>query len=231
MDCKNALKLLNEYIDDSLGWQESEKIDRHLSLCGPCAGELQQFKSLRQLMRSLPRMEPPRDLDLRMKIEASKLALPFEPWKMFARLDDLLRPIAIPAVSGVVLTCLFFVPLLSFFFAGMNLNASGRDIPSGIFTEPRPQLLYNSQFVQFENFRMVKEPITLEAEVAQNGMVVDYTILTGPSDPATVKGLNQFLFFEAKIGPATLFGRPTQGRVILSLSFYPTLSEKIDVVG
>jgi hypothetical protein len=231
MDCKKTLKLLNEYIDDSLPWQESEKIDLHLRVCSPCSQELHQLKSLQQIIRSLNRIEPPCDLDLRMKILASKQAKPFEPFKIFTRLKDYVGPMAIPAVSGVVLTCLFFVPLLSIFFAGVNLNASGKDIPSGFFTEPRPQLLYVTQFVQLENFRTIKEPITLEAEVAQDGKVVDYNILKGPNDPATVKILNQFLLFEVKIDPATLFGRPTQGRVVLSLSFYPTMNEKIDVIG
>lgn len=231
MNCKKTLKLLNEYIDDSLEWQESEKIDQHLRRCSRCASELCQLKSLQRMMRSLTRREPPRDLDLRLKIQVSRQTASFRPLKLFTRLNDLVRPIAIPALSGVVLTGLFFVPLLSIFFAGVNLNASGKDIPSGIFTEPRPQLLYVTQFVQLENFSMVKEPITLEAEVAQDGKVLDYTILTGPSDPATVKSLNQFLLFEVKIGPAMLFGRPTLGKVVLSLSFYPTMNEKIDVVG
>jgi hypothetical protein len=231
MECANVLRWLQDYVDDSLSWKEAERIDQHLGVCAQCAEELRQFKSLQQLMRSLDRKEPPGDLDLRMKILASKEPGRSFPFSVFARLEDILRPIAIPALSGVVLTFLFFVPLLGFFFTGVNLNASDKDIPSGLFTEPRPQLVYLSQFVNLENFRAVKEPITLEVEVNQDGSVRDYKILKGPNDPATVKSLNEFLYFELKIDPATLFGRPTEGRVVFSLSFFPTSNEKIDVIG
>jgi hypothetical protein len=183
------------------------------------------------MMRSLRRREAPEELDLRLKILASKATGAWIPAGAINRLRDSLQPFAIPAVSGVVLTCVFFIPLLSIFFTGANLNASDADIPSGLFTEPRPQLLYPSQIVQWENFQKVKEPITLEAEVRQDGTVRNYTVLKGPSDPATLRSLDQFLYFEVRIDPATLFGRPTPGKVVLSLSFYPTINEKIDVIG
>ena len=231
MECKQTLKLLNEYVDDSLSWREAELLEKHLGSCAGCDREFRELKSLRQVMRSLGRREAPEGLDLRMRILASKYTGAWFPAGAINRLKDSLQPLAIPAVSGVVLTCLFFIPLLSIFFTGANLNASGTDIPSGLFTEPRPQLLYVSQFVQWENFRLVKEPITLEAEVRQDGSVSHYTVLKGPGDPATKKSLDQFLYFEVKIDPATRFGRPIQGRVVLCLSFYPTLNEKIDVIG
>lgn len=231
MNCAIVLKLLHEYLDDSLEWREAQTIDHHVRHCYGCARELGELKSLRQIMRSLSRKTPPPDLALQMKIQASKLETSFLLRRVCTRLDNLVRPFAIPAVSGVVLTFLFFVPLLSIFFTGANLNASDKDIPSGLFTEPRPQLVYVSQFVQLENFRLVKEPITLEVEVAQDGTVRNYSILRGPDDPATMRSLDQFLFFEVKIDPATLFGRPTDGKVVLSLSFFPTSNDKIDVIG
>ena len=231
MECKQALKLLNEYVDDSLSWQEAESMERHLASCSGCEEELHELKSLQQVVRSLGRREAPEELDLRLKILASKHTGAWLPAGAINRLRDSLQPFAIPAVSGVVLTCVFFIPLLSIFFTGANLNASDADIPSGLFTEPRPQLLYPSQIVQWENFQKVKEPITLEAEVRQDGTVRNYTVLKGPSDPATLRSLDQFLYFEVRIDPATLFGRPTPGKVVLSLSFYPTINEKIDVIG
>ena len=231
MECKRVLKLLNEYVDDSLSWREADSLEKHMGFCSGCARELQELRSLQQVIRSLGRREAPEGLDLRMKIQASKQTDAWIPAGAIDRLKDSLQPIAIPAVSGVVLTCLFFILLLGIFFTGANLNASGTDIPSGFFTEPRPQLLYCSQLVQWENFQKVKEPITLEAEVSQDGTVRNYTVLKGPNDPATMRSLDQFLYFEVRIDPATLFGRPTPGKVVISLSFYPTINEKIDVVG
>jgi len=231
MDCGKALKLLHGYLDDSLSWQEADFVDQHLQVCSQCAREHHELEALRQVLSSLKRWEPPQDLGLKMKIEASKQDYSLALEKLFSKFEDFLRPIAIPAFSGVALTFLFFLVLLSTFLPGANLNASDKDIPLSLFTEPKAKSLYRSQFVQLENFKSVQEPITVEADVANNGRVVDYKMLNGPRDRATVRSLNQFFFFEAYIDPATLFGRPISGKIILTLSFYPTSDNKIDVVG
>ena len=31
MECKQVLKLLNEYVDDSLSWREAEGMEKHLA--------------------------------------------------------------------------------------------------------------------------------------------------------------------------------------------------------
>jgi putative zinc finger protein len=231
MDCGKALKLLHGYLDDSLSWQEADSVDQHLQVCSHCAREHHELEALRQVLSSIKRWEPPQDLGLKMKIEASKQDYSLALEKLFSKLEDFLRPIAIPAFSGVALTFLFFLVLLSTFLPGANLSASDKDIPLSLFTEPKAKSLYRSQFVQLENFKSAQEPITVEADVANNGRVVDYKILNGPKDRATVRSLNQFFFFEAYIDPATLFGRPISGKIILTLSFYPTSDNKIDVVG
>jgi len=218
-------------LDDSLSWQEADFVDHHLKICSQCAREHHELEALRQVLTSLKRWEPPQDLGLKMKIEASKQDFALALEKLFSKLEDSLRPIAIPAFSGVALTFLFFLVLLSTFLPGANLNASDKDIPLSLFTEPKAKSLYRSQFVELENFKSVQEPITVEADVANNGRVVDYKILNGPQDRATVRSLNQFFFFEAYIDPATLFRRPISGKIILTLSFYPTSDNKIDVVG
>jgi hypothetical protein len=231
MECRKALKLLHAYIDDSLSWQEANFVDQHLKGCSECAHEHHELEALRQVLSSLKRWQPPQDLGLKMKIEASKQDFALTLENVVSKLEDFLRPIAIPAFSGVALTFLFFLVLLSTFLPGANLNASDKDIPLSLFTEPKAKSLYRSQFVQLENFKSVQEPITVEADVGNNGRVVDYKILNGPHDRATVRSLNQFFFFEAYIDPATLFGRPISGKIILTLSFYPTSDNKIDVIG
>jgi len=231
MECNQALKLLNSYVDDMLSWQEVASVDEHLHLCSQCSYELHQLKTLRQLMRSMRRQEPPTDLALRTQIRASKqdIRLVFE--RVFAKVEDFLRPIAIPAFSGVALTAVFFMILLSTLFTGTNLSASDRDIPLGLFTEPRARSLYMSQFVQLGNLVSLREPITVETYVGTDGRIIDYKILSGPRDRATVRSLNEFFFFEVSFDPATSFGRPTHGKIVLSLVFFPTSNNEIDVMG
>ncbi len=231
MDCKTSRRLLNDYLDDVLSWQEASGLEEHHSICPHCAEEFQEMASLRRLMRAMPRLEPPEDLALRTKIAASKLNRAPLVERLVSRLGAALRPIAIPAFSGVVLTCMFFVVLWSTFLPGGNVNASDKDVPVGLFTEPRAQSLYMSQFLQPENVKSAKELITVEAHVGNDGRVVDYKILSGPQDLATSRSLDQFLFFECYFYPATLFGRPTSGKAVLALSFYFIANDRIDVMG
>ena len=97
MECPRVLRLLHEYIDDSLDWREAEEIDQHLCVCAGCAGELQELKSLQQVMRSMSRKEPPLDLDLQVKILASRQSASLFPGRAFERMKDFARPLAIPA--------------------------------------------------------------------------------------------------------------------------------------
>ena len=231
MECKETLKLLNAYVDELLSWKENEAVDRHLKACSDCDCEYHQLKSLKQLMSSVQRREPPQDLALRMKIKASKRNGNVMLQRASSKLQDFLRAIAIPAFSGVALTFLFFVVLLSTFFTGANLNASDKDIPLTLVTEPRVRSLYMSQFVQLQDFVSVREPITVETYVGIDGRIISYKILNGPQDRATIRSLDQFFFFEVSFDPATSFGRPISGKIVLSLMFFPTTNNKIDVIG
>jgi Putative zinc-finger len=231
MECKQTLKLLNSYVDDMLSWEEVVSVDEHLHICSQCSYELHQLKTLRQLMRSMRRQQPPTDLALRTQIRASKQDIRLVFARAFAKVEDFLRPIAIPAFSGVALTVVFFIILLSTLFTGANLSASDRDIPLGLVTEPRARSLYMSQFVQLGNLVSLREPITVETYVGTDGRIIDYKILSGPRDRATVRSLDEFFFFEVSFDPATSFGRPTHGKIVLSLVFFPTSNNEIDVMG
>ncbi len=225
MECRKTLKLLDAYLENSLSWQDAELVDQHLKFCSDCAYELHQLRSLSQIMQSLKRREPPVDLSLKTKIKASRQNDVFAWNRVVSKWDNFFRPLAIPAFSGVVLTSLFFVVLLSTFFSGTNLSASDHnDIPLTFFTPPRTQSLRMSQLVQLDNFKSIKKPLTVEASIDHNGVVVDYNVLQGPTDPTTIRRLNQFFFFEVYFDPATLFGRPTSGKIVLAFNM-------IDVVG
>ncbi len=231
MKCKKVIGRFDDLVDGLLSWKEGQAIEEHLQVCSACSHQIQELRALRHLLRTLKPSRPPRDFELNLKILASKQGHDFRVARALQRVRDVLYPIAIPAVSGVVLTALSFVLLLSIFFTGVNLDASIKDTSLGIMTDPQPRLVYMSQFVQLDHFESVKEPITVEAKISSEGRVLDYRILKGPGDTETRRSLDQFLFFEARVDPATSFGRPTSGKLIFSLVFFPTANDRIDVKG
>ena len=116
MNCRKTLRNLNTYLDDTLPWLDSEGVEEHLSQCNGCRQEYRRLLRLGQILRSLERRESPADLPLRLAIFISKEKQNYLWARIQARLDNLLRPVLLPALSGVILTFfLFLVPFNSFF--------------------------------------------------------------------------------------------------------------------
>jgi hypothetical protein len=224
MNCRKTLRNLNAYLDGTLPWPDSDGMEEHLSRCGRCDREYHRLLKLSQLMHSLARKESPADLPLRLAIIISKEKQIYLWTRIQARLDNMLRPVLLPALSGVLLTFFLFLVPLNSFFPGSKLSASGRDIPVGIFTDPRPDPAAVRQFMEMSNLKTVEKPFTVETRIGVNGRVIDYQIIDGPQDRETIRKLDQFLFFQVIFDPATNFGRPTTGTFLWSFN-------KIDVVG
>jgi hypothetical protein len=223
MDCKKTQKLLNAYLDDVLAWHDAQTVEAHLAHCLHCAQQHRQLQALRHLMRSLRRWEPSEEMILRLKIAASKQNNGWNWARAYAQFSDVLRPVLLPAFSGVVLTFLLFLVPLNSLFPGSRLSASGRDNPIGFITEPRPDPCVQ-QFMEMDNFRMLQKPIKVQTYVGDDGRVTDYEIIEGPRDRETIRKLDQFFFFQVIFDPATVFGHPTKGTFIWAF-------DDIDVVG
>jgi hypothetical protein len=224
MNCRKTLRNLNTYLDDTLPWLDSEGVEEHLSQCSSCHQEYRRLLRLGQILRTLERRESPADFPLRLAILISKEKQNYLWARIQARLDNLLRPVLLPALSGVILTFFLFLVPFNSFFPGSKLSANGRDIPVGIFTDPRPDPAAVRQFLEMSNFKTVEKPFTVETLIGVNGRVIDYKIIDGPQDRETIRKLDQFLLFQIVFDPATTFGRPTTGTFLWSFN-------TIDVVG
>lgn len=55
-------ELISAFLDGELSANESAQLHRHLSSCGRCASELQDFQKVRAAIRSLPVLDLPPDL-------------------------------------------------------------------------------------------------------------------------------------------------------------------------
>jgi hypothetical protein len=224
MNCNKAIKLLNAYLDDSLPWMDAESLEKHLGQCAACLTEYRQLTELKQLLRSMEHQKPPSELALQLRIAVSKRHPNLAFARTYFKITDLLRPLLLPAFSGVVLTFLLFLVPLNSFFPGSKLSASGRDVPIGLFTDPRPDPAFVRQFLEINSFNKVDKPFTVETYVGTDGRVINYEIVDGPQDQETVRKLDQFFLFQILFDPATSFGRPTTGKFLWSFN-------KIDVVG
>ena len=231
MTCKMALRGIQSYLDDGLCGQETIELGRHLENCASCRRALDEFQALQRMMGKLDRRPPPPDLELRIRVAASLHGERISLKRLVNELGDLMNPLAVPAFSGVFLTCLTFIVLLSTLFSGASLGSGDPDSALGRFTEPRARSLTMMPVVFGADLPFVTQPVTVKTLVGENGRVIDYTVLSGPQDERSLEFLDRFLYFGVNMDPATFLGRPTVGTFVMTLSFYPTTQDRIDVRG
>ena len=180
MTCKTALRAIQSYLDDGLPGHETIEMDRHLADCAPCRRALDEFQTLQQIMRNLDRQPPPAELEFRIRVAASIRGEKEPLRRLVKRLGDLTSPLAVPACSGVFLTCLTFIVLLSTLFSGASLGSGDPDSALGLFTEPRARSLTMMPVVFGADLPFVTQPVTVKTLVGEDGRVIDYTVLSGP---------------------------------------------------
>jgi hypothetical protein len=234
MKCHTVRTRLPGYLDDaSIGAARADErvqVRQHLENCATCREELQSFRKLSVLLSRVPRSLPPADLAVRIRVAAAQATatqgLPSRLRRMRDRaeilLDNVFRPITVPATGGFFSAILVFVLVLQLIAPGMPVRAISNDVPLDIL---RPaQLLTLSDYPQswapekHDLELSLPHGLLLDVTVDQHGQMVGYQILSGPTSIDLRHQLDQMLLF-SRFRPMLSFGRPTSGgHVILSFS-------------
>jgi hypothetical protein len=234
MKCPTVRTKLAGYLDDAIigaaRVDERVRVREHLESCAACREELQRFRKLSVLLSRVPRSIPPADLAVRIRVAAAQSTatqdLPSRLRKMRDRaeilLDNVFRPLTVPATGGFFSAILVFVLVLQLIAPGMPVRAISNDVPLDIL---RPaQLLTLSDYPQswapekHDLELSLPHGLLLDVTVDQHGQMVGYQILSGPTSVDLRHQLDQMLLF-SRFRPMLSFGRPTSGgHVILSFS-------------
>jgi hypothetical protein len=135
-------------------------------------------------------------------------------WEMMrVRWENAFNAIMVPATAGLVTTIIIFGVLISFLYYPAQVRASN-DVPTVLYT---PAQLRSTPF-ELTMGVISAESLVVEAYVGPDGRVQDYRILSAPEEAqAILPQLKNMLIFTT-FQPATAFGQPTSGRVILTFS-------------
>jgi anti-sigma factor RsiW len=118
MTCWSVKRRMNDYVDGRLRGSELSRLESHLSECGECELRIDEVRSVRSSLRSLPATEIPTDLRVRLRVRASqervvlletngsRILRFWNSWKF--RLNEMMRPITIPATGGFVSSIALF---------------------------------------------------------------------------------------------------------------------------
>lgn len=216
MSCQTVQNSLSEFLDHGVAGNEMTRVAGHLAECRECAAYFRELSEVRNGLRSLSQVAVPVRLQTQLQVLASRerarwnatrtLPLALRTWSDNIRLaiDNLMRPLALPLAGGLASALLLFTLLVpTFGFRPTVLN----DVPTGFYTaatlvEVTPLVINNDEAV-------------VELYVDAKGQATDYSVQRGNVSPEMQADLIKMMFF-SRFTPATWFGQPTNGKVLVS---------------
>jgi hypothetical protein len=216
--CQKCRSLFSAYLDGAVSGKQMQKIAKHLETCPACARE---FSALRAMQRSLASLGPakaPADLGLKLRLAIShEQARRKSNWldTLSLKWDNAIRPMLVQVSAG---------------FAGAVILVGGIGLLLGMVAAPEPVMANDEPLgamtsphylYSIVNPRAIitdhDSVIVVEAYVNEQGRVYDYNIVSGPDDPAVHNQVVDQLLTSV-YEPASVFGAPVRGRVVLTFS-------------
>ena len=234
MKCNTVRTNLAGYLDDAITGgarlEERAQIRQHLEACNVCREELERFRKMSVMLSRVPKNLPPADLAVRIKVAAAQ-AQHSRDWPSRMRrikdraeilLDNVFRPLSVPATGGFFSAILVFVLVLQLILPGTTVRAVQNDVALNLM---RPaELVSLSDYPQSwapesQDLELsLPHGLLIDVIVDSHGQMTDYTILSGPTNQELRRHLDQMLLF-SRFSPMLSFGRPTAGgHVVLSFS-------------
>jgi hypothetical protein len=234
MKCNTVRTKLAGYLDDAVTGaarvEERIEVREHLEGCNVCRAELQKFRKLAVLLSRMPKSLPPADLAVRIKVAAAQ-AQHSHDWPSRLRrmkdraeilLDNVFRPITLPATGGFLSAILVFVLVFQMIVPGITVRAVQNDVALNLMRPAELLTLtdYPQSWSQDQSDLELTLPhgLLIDVTVDAHGQMTDYQILSGPDSTELRRQLDQMLLF-SRFSPMLSFGRPTAGgHVVLSFS-------------
>jgi Putative zinc-finger len=227
MKCWTVQRRFSAYLDNSLPDKDALALRAHLRDCGACSQRSDGYRLTQRALRSLPYWTPPAELTMRLRIAASRelarnarWGLRFPAWasRLKLTLDNLMKPLALPAAGGLCAAILLFTILVPP-FSGAFFLVSADDVPTGLSTDP---VLKSMAPIGFHY-----GDAEVDLRIDEQGRIVNYSIVGGQGleKDAMRRSIENNLLF-TQFAPATAFGVPVTGTTRLSFR-----SSRIDVKG
>ena len=222
--CQHVRTSLSNYLDGAVTGVEMRHIADHLEGCPACQAEFDLARTMQQTLSTLGPSRVPSDLGLRLRLaisRESRRSWPNRLDRLSLSWQNALRPLAMQAAAGLACATLLLGSILFLLGAMSAANpVMANDEPLGAMTAPH--YLYSVAGIQ---------PITtpedstlvVEAMINARGEVYDYRIVSGPlgssiSEDTAVRSQLVDRLLSSVFTPASVFGVPVRGRVIMTFS-------------
>ncbi|QMV19122.1 anti-sigma factor [Granulicella sp. 5B5] len=214
-ECAWARESFSSYLDGDMSGVDMAALSDHLELCGDCAMEFAAWRDVQSALAQVGSAHAPMRLQaqLRAAIAAEFARGAHLPWTGRLRMawDRTLGPLAVRVSGGLALAMLLVVGLGWMFAVPIAVQADDDGLadlraPRYLYSQVPPQPIATDHDV----------PLVVEAKVDAAGRVYDYTVLAGPGDDQRVKLQLEQNLLASVFRPATVFGVPVPGHVVLT---------------
>lgn len=196
-----------DYTDGTCERSIFRSIRYHLEYCSACRQELERMEMMTSDLKSLRTRRVPPELALRLRVQLSRHLHQNLLGRLLVSLDNVLRPLLLPASGGFAAAILCFVLIVG---SQISPTAGLASVTTESNKPPRIQELAPI------NFPTGDEGIVVMTNIDAEGRVLSYQILSGSASKSVLRHLDRMMFF-SHFQPATMDGKPTDGQVVLSL--------------
>jgi hypothetical protein len=216
--CSRMQSSFSGYLDGAITGRQMQEISRHLESCDHCKNEFDGLRAMQQSLSVLGPAKAPADLGMKLRIAIShERAAMKSSWKdtLSLKWENSFRPLLVQVSAGFAGSVVLvggIMLLLGMVAAPEPVMANAE--PLGAITVPH--YLYSA--VTPHAIETARDtPIIVEAYVNDKGRVYDYNIVSGPVDSAVRNQVVDQLVMSV-FQPASIFGAPVRGRVVLTFS-------------
>lgn len=230
--CEAARHRARLALQEDLAISERTLLERHMAECPSCAEYSPEIRALREALKGVRPQVAPRDLHIRLRVQASREASRrrqvvasagwWNGWISDLRVtvNNMMRPLAIPTAGGFVSALMLF-GMLAPGLAVRSMPGTGiADVPTVLYTEPSVK--------RHLPLDLEGQDIVVELTVDYEGRMLDYSIPSiNRMSPELRRSLESALL-TMEFTPATTFGQRTSGKVRIWFQFH---NSSIDVRG
>ena len=205
--CVEIRRHFSDYLDGRCAPETVRSILKHLRSCAACQAEWDCCQSVREDFRSLPRQQVPPELALRLRVRLSQQLHRNLFSRLAVHLENALRPLLLPGTAGVLTAIICFGLIMGWQTIPVTNDP---DVPLRFWTPPRLRELAPI------NFSTDEQSVVVVTHIDAGGRVLGYKVLSGQDSPELMQRLDRVIYFSL-FEPATMFGKPTDGSLVLSL--------------
>ena len=217
MTCLRVKSRSTEYVDGRLRKREHSRLEAHLRECDECAVRVDQLRSMSLSLARLPAPAVPvslrskllvmasKERQLLMETDGSRLLRFWNSWKF--RVNELMRPLTIPATGGVLSSVLLFGALA--FTISTTTRQVGYEVP----------VMYGSHFDANLVPVQLRSSVVLTLCLDGRGRITDYVVRDGTNSFIGDAARLQYNNIQMPEFPSVLaLAQPTTGDVKISFT-------------